>query len=84
MPMVVVAVVVVSASSMDPEVSAGEPRPVPSRHRIMIEVIFIFMMLSGARVAECKLHQCLSLFILFLDPLVDIFMSFFPNVMQCA
>ena len=51
-PMVVVAVVVVSASSMDTEVPAGELRPVPSRPRTMIEVIFIFMMLSGARVAE--------------------------------
>ena len=50
--MVVVAVVVLSASSMDNEAPAGEPRPVPSRHRTMIEVIFIFMMLSGARVAE--------------------------------
>ena len=58
MPMVVVAVVaavgvvVVSASSMDSEASVGQARPVPSRHRTMIEVIFIFMMLSGARVAE--------------------------------
>ena len=56
MPMVVVAVVVVvvvvSASSMDTEASVGQARPVPSRHRTMIEVIFIFMMLSGARVAE--------------------------------
>ena len=51
--MVVVAVVVmVSASSMDSEASVGQARPVPSRHRTMIEVIFIFMMLSGARVAE--------------------------------
>ena len=48
----VVAVVVVSASSMNTEASVGQARPVPSRHRTMIEVIFIFMMLSGARVAE--------------------------------
>ena len=45
-------VVMVSASSMDSEASVGQARPVPSRHRTMIEVIFIFMMLSGARVAE--------------------------------
>ena len=48
----VVAVVVVSDSSMNTEASVGQARPVPSRHRTMIEVIFIFMMLSGARVAE--------------------------------
>ena len=50
---VLVVVVVVSDSSMNTEASVGQARPVPSRHRIMIEVIFIFMMLSGAsRVAE--------------------------------
>ena len=49
---VVVVVVMVSASSMDNEASVGQARPVPSRHRTMIEVIFIFMMLSGAKVAE--------------------------------